>query len=297
MKGRITSLQRMSIHDGPGIRTVVFMKGCNMRCKWCHNPETWSSTPQIQHIGEKCIHCHTCASVCPQKAIQIEAEQIVIDHKKCTVCGICTDACPTQALSVVGRTISTDELWKELEKDLPFFRSSGGGVTISGGEPLLQKEFVKEFLKFCREKKIHTAIETNLSTSWETIEELLPCVDLWMCDCKTYSSEKHRYWTGTDNHIVLQNIQRLAEKRIPLLVRTPVIPEVNDTEEEIESICQFLAPYAGNISYELLGFHTLGFPKYDSLGMPNELKKTKGDLPKERLNTLKKMLAKYHFKS
>ena len=151
MKGRITSLQRMSIHDGPGIRTVVFLKGCNMRCKWCHNPETWSFKPQIQYIQEKCIHCGTCIAACPQKAITPLADQIQIDYSLCATCGTCAASCCTQALSVVGEVVDIETLWKRIEKDLPFFQTSGGGITISGGEPLLQKEFVKEFLQYCKE--------------------------------------------------------------------------------------------------------------------------------------------------
>lgn len=295
MKGRITSLQRMSIHDGPGIRTVVFMKGCNMRCKWCHNPETWSPTSQMQYIEEKCIHCHTCLIACPQQAIQSEEGRLNIDHHLCSVCGTCANVCSTQALSMVGESVSVVELWSRIEKDIPYFRSSGGGITLSGGEPLLQKDFVKEILRLCREKNIHTAIETNLSRDWEVIEELLPWVDVWMCDLKILDSDKHKQWTKIGNEIILQNIKKMGERKVPIIVRTPIIPQVNDTEEDIELICQYLAPFADSISYELLGFHTLGFPKYESLGMSNELIEEKC-LSKERLNTLEQILSKYHFK-
>ena len=241
MKGRITSLQRMSIHDGPGIRTVVFLKGCNMRCKWCHNPETWSFKPQIQYIQEKCIHCGTCIAACPQKAITPLADQIQIDYSLCATCGTCAASCCTQAISVVGEVVDIETLWKRIEKDLPFFKSSGGGITISGGEPLLQKEFVKEFLMHCKEHHIHTAIETNLSVDWEVIEELIPWVDLWMCDFKLFDSEKHKHWTGIDNQATIQNICRLGEKKIPTLVRTPIIPGVNDSEEEMREMTAWIA--------------------------------------------------------
>jgi len=294
MKGRITSLQRMSMHDGPGIRTVVFMKGCNMRCKWCHNPETWLAKSQMQYIEEKCIHCQTCLISCSKQAIEVVDGRISIDYSRCSACGTCAENCPTKALSMVGETISTNELLGRIEKDIPYFRTSEGGITLSGGEPLLQKEFVKEFMKLCREKEIHIAIETNLSASWETIEELLPLVNLWMCDLKLYDTDKHQHWTGIGNESILQNIRKMGERKIPMIVRTPVIPRVNDTEEEIEKICRFLAPFADSISYELLGFHTLGFQKYESLGMPNELKEEEG-LSKERLNALKQILIKYHF--
>ncbi len=271
MKGIITSLQRMSIHDGPGIRTVVFMKGCNMHCKWCHNPETWSSRKQLQYIQEKCINCYKCVQVCPNQVISITSSSIAIDYRQCVSCGICVEACCTKALSMVGREVTVNDLWEEIKKDVPYFNSSGGGITISGGEPLLQKDFVKQFLAHCKKNHIHTAIETNLSLGWEVIEELIPLTDLWMCDFKIYESEKHKEWTGIENTVIIKNITQLSEKSVSLLVRTPVIPEINDTEEEIRNICQLLAPFSNTLSYELLGFHTLGFNKYESLGMKNEL--------------------------
>ena len=292
MKGRITSLQRMSIHDGPGIRTVVFLKGCNMRCKWCHNPETWSAKPQLQYIASKCICCGTCIENCPQGAISPLSQQIVIDYSQCLHCGICVKSCCTEALTIIGETISPEECWSKVEKDIPYFRSSQGGLTVSGGEPLLQSQFVKELLTLGKENQIHTAIETNLSVAWEVIEELIPYVDLWMCDFKLANPEKHEYWTGINNRNVIQNIQKLAEKHIPLIVRTPIIPGVNDQEEEIEAICQILAPLAENIQYELLEFHQLGFPKYENLGMNNELRDIE-KLDKERFEKLKEIPHKY----
>lgn len=292
MKGRITSLQRMSVHDGPGIRTVVFLKGCNMRCKWCHNPETWLPKPQLQYIASKCICCGTCMENCPQEAIQPMSHCITVNYDQCTNCGICTKTCCTEALSMVGEMISAEDCWNRIKKDIPYFRTSQGGITISGGEPLLQKDFVKDLLEIGKEHQIHTAIETNLSTSWEVIEELIPLVDLWMCDLKLADPERHEYWTGIDNRKVIANIQRMAEKHVPLIVRTPIVPGVNDREEDIEAICQILSPLAGNIKYELLGFHQLGFPKYENLGMKNELKDI-ASLPKERFEKLKNIPHKY----
>lgn len=293
MKGIITSLQRMSIHDGPGIRTVVFMKGCNMRCKWCHNPETWSNKKQLQYIPEQCINCYTCVQVCPNQVISTTSSSIAINYAQCTSCGICVEACCTKALSMVGREIVVEDLWEEIKKDVPYFHSSGGGITISGGEPLLQKDFVKHFLAHCKKNHIHTAIETNLSLSWEVIEELIPLTDLWMCDFKIYDSEKHKKWTGIDNSAIKKNITRLCEKGASLLVRTPVIPGVNDTEEEIENICRLLTPFANTLSYELLSFHTLGFNKYKSLGMKNELE-DKESLSTQCLEELKNIPTKYN---
>jgi len=287
MKGIITSLQRMSIHDGPGIRTVVFMKGCNMHCKWCHNPETWSNKPQLQYIREKCICCCTCIKVCPNNVLSATTSSLDINFKDCNTCGICSESCCTNALSIVGEYVTIEELWEEIKKDMPYFQSSGGGVTISGGEPLLQKDFVKEFLSFCKNNNINTAIETNLSLSWDIIEELIPVTYLWMCDFKIFDSHKHREWTGIDNTSIIKNISELATRGANILVRTPVIPGINDTDEEIEKISQFLSPFSKTLSYELLGFHTLGFSKYESFGMTNELE-DKSSLPAKRLEELKK---------
>jgi len=294
MTGTITTIQRMSIHDGPGLRTVVFMKGCNMRCKWCHNPETWSRRRQLQYISEKCIRCFTCTQVCPNGVLSPVESELGIDFSKCKACGTCAEVCCTGALSLVGKEVDEEGLWNEVKKDVPFFRNSDGGVTVSGGEPLLQKDFVKAFLGLCKENGLHTAIESNLSQDWASIEELFPVTDLWMCDLKIFDAEKHKEWTGIDNRATIGNIRRLGASGQKMLVRTPVIPGVNDTEEEIENICKVLEPFAKNLSYELLGFHTLGFSKFESMGMGNELE-GKEALPTARLEELKQILKKYNF--
>ena len=287
MKGLITTLQRMSIHDGPGIRTVVFMKGCNMRCKWCHNPETWKREPQIQYIKEKCIHCLSCMNVCPNHVIEDAGDSIVMDREKCSVCGLSTQACCSNALSVVGREVSAEKLWVEIEQDLPYFEESHGGVTISGGEPLMQAGFVKEFLSICKQHGIHTAIETNASFPWDVMKELVPLTDLWICDLKLADDAKHREWTGIGNATILENLERLAGEGVQLQVRTPVIPGVNDNEEELENISRLLRPYKDKLNHTLLGFHTLGFGKYESLGMDNAMLGKKA-LPAKVLEALKK---------
>lgn len=295
MKGIITYSQRMSVHDGPGIRTVVFLKGCNMRCKWCHNPETWSHKIQLQYLYEKCINCGTCISVCPYDVLVKSSNKISLIFEKCDNCGLCVDACCTGAMSLIGKEVSPDELFHEIEKDIPFFKNSGGGVTLSGGEPLLQKDFSLEFLSLCKRNGINTAVETNLSMDMnDTVKRFLPVVDYWMCDLKMLDSQKHEYWTGVKNSVILDNIKNFGENGFPLTVRTPVIPGVNDSVEDIEDICRFLFPYNKTIKYELLGFHTLGFEKFSSLGIKNELE-NKESLSVDRLNMLKKVLQKYKF--
>lgn len=292
MKGRISSLQRMSVHDGPGIRTVVFMKGCNMRCRWCHNPETWSSRPQLQYISSRCICCGTCIGLCPDAAIWPGQQGIKIDYSSCIHCGKCAESCCTGALSLIGESLSPEECWDRIRKDLPFFRSSQGGVTISGGEPLMQSQFVKELLAISKENQVHTAIESNMSGEWEIIERLSPYVDLWMCDLKMADSGKHKKWTGINNENIISNIGKLAERHVPLIVRTPVIPGVNDTEEDIEDICRILSPFSGQIRYELLEFHQLGFSKYEQLGMENGMKEVAAP-DKKHFEKLKEIPHKY----
>ncbi len=263
------------------------MKGCNMRCKWCHNPETWTRTPQVQYIKEKCIHCLTCLQVCPNGAITEGPDSMIIDRKKCTGCGLCVKFCCNNALSLVGKEVATEQLWVEIEKDLPYIRESNGGVTISGGEPLMQTEFVKEFLTICKRNGVHTAIESNASMPWEMMKEMLPVTDLWLCDLKLADNKLHKEWTGIGNARIIDNLKRLTESGAELMVRTPVIPGVNDSEREIEAICQLLQPIRDKLTYSLLGFHTLGFGKYESLGMDNEMKDVPA-LSREKLEDLKK---------
>jgi len=282
----------MSIHDGPGLRTAVFLKGCNMRCKWCHNPETWSRKGQLQYVRSKCIGCGTCAAVCPNGVLTVSETGLHIEFDKCKVCGTCAASCPANAISIVGREVTPEGLWDEIKKDIPFFRNSGGGVTVSGGEPLLQKEFVKEFLTICRENGVNTAVETNMSEDWETIAEVNPLVDIWMCDLKMADTENHKHWTGIGNEQIIGNILKLAATGRKMTVRTPVIPGVNDTEMEIDAICRLLAPYSENVAYELLGFHTLGFNKFENLGIENELEDIEG-LAINKLEELKQITERY----
>lgn len=294
MRGLITYSQRLSIHDGPGIRTVVFFKGCNMRCKWCHNPETWKHKQQLQYVYEKCINCGSCITICPSKALIKSDNKISPVFGKCNNCGACTNVCSTGAISLIGRKTTPEDLFIEIEKDIPFFKNSGGGVTLSGGEPLLQKEFALELLSLCKRNNINTAIESNLSLDWDAvIKDFLPLVDYWMCDLKIADSNKHKYWTGIDNNIIISNIKKFCENKIPLTVRTPIIPGVNDNVEDVKFLCDILSKYSKTIKYELLRFHTLGFEKFSSLGIKNEMI-TQTSLPLEKLEALKKILPKYN---
>jgi len=236
MNGVITDIQKFSLHDGTGIRTTIFLKGCNMCCNWCHNPETIVREPQNVFYKEKCIHCGHC------------------------------DNCPTGARIVVGRYLDVEEVIKEISADIPYYQSSGGGVTISGGEPLMQPEFTVALLKRCHEAGIQTAIETNLSLPFDCIEKLLPWLDQVFFDIKLWDDKAHREATGVSNAIVFENARKLAHTGKPALVRTPLIPGLTATKENIIAIAAFVHSLPNVTAYELLNFNPLGEGKYEALG-------------------------------
>ena len=230
MKGIITEIERFALKDGPGIRTTVFFKGCNMACKWCHNPETLSVRPQLMIYPDKCI---------------------------------------SGALVMSGKEMTVEEVMEEILQDRAYYRNSGGGVTLSGGEVSTQPEFALELLQALKKEGISTAIETNLHAPWSVYERMLPFLDLVMFDIKIFDEEAHRRWTGVSNRQILENAKKVAASGKPYLVRTPVIPGVNDTEEEIGSIANYVGTLGGAQYYELLLFNPLGESKYDALQMDN----------------------------
>lgn len=265
MKGIVTDIQRFSLHDGPGIRTTVFMKGCNMSCAWCHNPETIRPTPELLYYGSNCIHCGECAAVCPAKAHRMEAGRHVFDRSLCEGCGRCAEVCFSGACILSGEHMEAEDVLEEVMQDEAYYRRSGGGITVSGGEAFMQADFVAELLMRCREKGIHTAVETNLSFPWERMTAALAHTDLVMLDIKHWDTQEHRKWTNQGNERVLDNIRRLTGTGIPYIVRTPIIPGVNDSEACISSICRFLVQEGRAEYYELLRFNPFGSVKYQAL--------------------------------
>lgn len=291
MKGAVSVIQRMSVDDGPGIRSTLFLKGCNFRCGWCHNPETWSPLPGLQQIPCKCIRCHTCAGVCPRGAIAVSDTGIVVDRSLCNACGLCANACPSGSLLMSGYVAEAADVVRELAEDRIFYDESGGGVTISGGEPFVQAAFVAEVLELCKAQGIATAVESNISCRPEIIRRVLPLVDLWMVDLKTMDDGVHLRHTGASNASTISNVRFLSESGAKLVVRTPVIPGVNDNEESIGDICRFLSGLK-IMRYELLPFHTLGFDKYVQYGIRNDFAGV-APVGEKEIGALRKIVYRY----
>ena len=272
--GTIFNIQRFSIHDGPGIRTTVFLKGCPLHCFWCHNPEGLHKAIEIQFDSARCIGCGECVRVCRQGA-QVLNEQGRIYHRElCEVCGACVETCFAEGLQMVGRDLSVEQVMAEVLLDHAFYTNSGGGVTLSGGEPLLQPDFALAVLAACQAAGIHTALETTTYCSWEILAKTLPLTDLYMVDIKHLDPEKHREATGVPNSRILANIRSLAATGKPVLFRVPVVPGVNDTPEDIGAIASFVHELSvarteghSELSVELLAFHRLAEDKYTSLGL------------------------------
>lgn len=266
-QGLVSDIQRFSIHDGPGIRTTVFFKGCNLRCFWCHNPETLRPRPELQIILDRCLGCGRCFTACPQGAHSLVDGERAFQREACTACGKCAESCYAQALVLVGRYMSAEEVMAVALRDRVFYRESGGGITLSGGEPLMQPEFAQEVLELARSEGLHTAIETAAEGPWERIARLLPAMDLVMLDIKAMDGALHQAATGVPNERILANAVRLSQEAKPLIVRTPVVPGVNDSEDEIGRVADFIAGFPNLLYYELLPFHRLAAGKYRALGL------------------------------
>ncbi len=267
MKGIITDIQRFSVHDGPGIRTTVFLKGCSNRCAWCHNPETFTRMPQLEFYPERCIACGTCVTVCPRGVHRIEDGRHAADKSSCNHCGLCTEVCYTGALVMTGREVTAEEVLEQLRMDEPYYKRSGGGITLSGGEPVLQYEFAGEILKKCKIAGIHTALQTAGNYDFEHLEALLPDLDLVMYDIKAFSEEIYQKLILGNRRRILDNLKALDTRGIPIIVRTPVVGSVNDTEQEIAQIAGYLSELSHLVYYMLLPYHGLGKAKYDALGL------------------------------
>ena len=266
-EGIVFDIQRFSVHDGPGIRTTVFLKGCSLRCFWCQNPEGIRLKPEVMFYPDRCISCGRCAAVCPQGSHAIEGGVHVYLREKCTACGKCTETCHAGALMLTGKLMTVDEVVEEVLRDKIFYELSNGGVTLSGGDPVVQHDFSRAILERCKGEGLHTAIEMAANCQWDDLTSLLQVTDLVMMDIKHLDPDKHREVTGVSNERILDNARRLEQTEKPFIIRVPVVPTVNDTPEEIGAIAQYVRAFK-NLQYlELLPFHRLGESKYHSLGL------------------------------
>jgi pyruvate formate lyase activating enzyme len=266
LKGRIFSIQRFSIQDGPGIRTTVFVKGCPLRCAWCSNPESQNPRPEIMARQQKCEGCGSCVEACTRGAICLAGGVARLDRALCDLCMDCVEACPTGALEVTGEEITIEDAVHECCQDEPFYKNSDGGVTLSGGEPLFQPEIALEFLKACKEKGLSTALDTCGYAPWEVFEGILAYTDLVLFDVKHLDPEMHLRGTGVENHLILANLKKMtASGRAGVWVRIPLIPGYNDSEEHARDLADLLATMPVE-KVSLLDYHEWGRPKYGFLG-------------------------------
>ena len=294
--GTIFKIERFAVHDGPGIRTVVFMKGCRLRCLWCSSPESQRMHPEVGYDAEKCPHCGSCIEACPVEAITASPNNMVAtDIQRCDHCGECVAFCPQGARILIGETVSAKQVVHEVEKDSAFYHRSGGGVTLSGGEPTLQPEFATEILKGCLERGFHTAIETSGYVEWEILVRILPYLDLIYLDIKHMSSDQHTQLTGVGNELVLENIKRIdeADAELSYIVRMPVIPGVNDTADNIRKTAEFVNQLKRVKRIELLPYHRYGVSMYRALLRDYTLQKV-GVPSEEQLNDLQNIIRAYH---
>ena len=253
LNSTIFDIERCSFVDGPGIRTTVFFKGCNLHCAWCHNPESQSPQPQMLYYQDKCTGCGKCKTVCPTP-------------DNCTLCGKCTFFCPVDARKVCGKTYTADEVFSEIVKDKSYYDNSDGGVTFSGGECMLQIDFLAELLKKCKEAGIHTAVDTAGHISYVHFIRILPYTDLFLYDIKLMNCEKHKQYVGVENHLILNNLRKLLHSSANIWIRIPVIPGVNDSAEEMLAIKAFLKDCPQPQKIELLPYHAMGEHKYRAMG-------------------------------
>ncbi len=287
--GIIFDIKKYALHDGPGIRTTVFLKGCPLCCLWCHNPEGIGATPQILYNNRRCIACGECLSVCPEGALSITSEGITTDSAMCKSDGTCAEICPAEARELVGKTALPEDILDTIKKDIPFYDQSGGGVTFSGGEPLMQPNFLLECLTLCGQEGIHRAVDTTGYAKLESIKQIAMQTDLFLYDLKLMDSEKHKQFTGVSNHSILNNLKYLARSGAQIIIRFPLIPGINDDNENIDLVGMYLRILPEIENVHILPYHRHQENKYVRLDVENKVR----DIPvptSEDLSRAKKRL-------
>jgi pyruvate formate lyase activating enzyme len=295
--GLIFDIKRYAVHDGPGIRTTVFLKGCPLKCWWCHNPEGIFRESVLMFFEYKCMKCQTCARVCLIGAITFENENSTphINRQICNNCGICSSVCPTESLRLVGREITIKELMKEIEKDILFYDNSGGGVTFSGGEPLFQHQFLIEALKECKKRDIHTVLDTSGYALENVFSSVLDYVDVFLYDLKLADNEEHIIYTGVSNVLIINNLRMLVDtgRGKDVILRFPIIPGITDTEKNIDGLVEFVSSLKSIREIDLLPFHDVS-EKYNRLGI--EYKMPAQEAPsQEKLQYIKRRFEEIGF--
>lgn len=265
--GIVFDIQKFSVHDGPGIRTTVFLKGCNIRCQWCHNPESFSKKPQLSYENGNCIQCRACENVCPQGVHTFVQNEHLVDFSKCSACGVCAENCMFQALKIFGKEMTSEQVLQEILKDKKYYQTSGGGVTVSGGEPSVQYEFLLEILQKCKDNGIHTCIETNGIMEQDKCRNLSRYTDLFLLDYKATGEELHKALTRAGNKKMLENLEMLDLLGKEVILRCPVIPGLNDKKEHFEAIKHLKEKHRNITKVEIMAYHSLGKFKWDSLGL------------------------------
>lgn len=292
LTGMIFDIQRFSINDGPGIRTTVFFKGCPLTCLWCDNPESQKSNPELLYFDSLCVRCYRCVAVCPTGATTMAADgSIAIDRKLCQACGTCVQGCPSEARAISGKLMTVDEVLDIVKKDSLFYRNSGGGVTASGGEPTHQPVFLEEFFRRCQESGLHTALDTCGYVRWEVLERVLEHVDLVLFDVKHMDPATHMALTGADNKLILENAKNIVRKGKPMVLRLPLIPGCNESEENIKSVAEFAVQIEAR-RIDILPYHGLGINKYKRLGEEYKLTDVKPH-KEEQVQAIKHRLESY----
>jgi len=264
----VLSIFRMTTHNGPGIRTLIQFKGCPLHCVWCSTPESQKESAELAFYSVKCIQCEKCVSVCPVNAISISNGVLSINRFTCNNCGRCAEFCYSEALKLLGKPMTVEELLEEVRKDTMFYKHSGGGVTLSGGEPLLSPSFTMQLLNALKEEGINVGVDTCGYVPWESVEPMLPYIDFFLYDIKHMSPDKHKKLTGADNKRILSNAQAVSDKNVPIYIRIPVIPGCNDSEDNITATCEFARSLPSLVEINLMPLHHLGKARYESLDRP-----------------------------